>query len=142
MLLIGATLTVPAALLDTLIATPFWIGGVLESVGYCFAARFTKPIRWRVLFAALGLLRMLEAVAYETSSRAPFLSNLAQFAQDVSRALHTWGFFLSLTMAVVVLILDLVARERRDWLHWTAIVTYVGTMIVTMLWGRVPPVVS
>jgi hypothetical protein len=142
MLLIGAILTVPAALLDTSIAIPFWICAVLESVAYCFAVRFTKPIHWRVLFGTLATLRMLEVVAYETASRAPFLSDLALFAHDVSWALQNWGFFLSLSMAVVVLIFDLLARDRRDWLHWTGIVTYVGTMSVTMIWGRVPPMVS
>jgi hypothetical protein len=142
LLVIWATLTMPVALLDTLLAVPFWIYGVLASVAFCFAVRFTKPVHWRVLFGTLALLRMLEAVAYETSSRLPFLSNSALIAQDIERALRDWDFYLSFALAVAVLIFDLLVRERRDWLHWTAIVTYVGTMSVTMIWGRVPPIAT
>ena len=84
--------------------------------------RHSRPIGWRSLFGALVLLSVLQTLTYLANGfdlyLFPWWGGL--------NSIPTWGQFLVCGWVVIVSTSDLMAGQRRDWLHWTGVTTYVA----------------
>ena len=108
------------------------IVGVIEQlplVAWAIAFRRTKTLRWKLLF--LGI----------TAWGAWWILGWVQPAHN-GQFWFSWFFWPHPLWesplrgwAVVAVLLDLVHHQRRDWLHWTGVATYVaGALPELVIW--------
>ena len=53
---------------------------------------------------------------------------------DVSAEVSAWGSRLLAVVILATSFVELAAGDRRDWLHWTGIVTFVAITVAALLW--------
>jgi len=112
----------------------FVIYGVIflfPPIAYVFAAHHNRARRWKVLFvglAVVALAQCLDFVGIGLSAVRPgsWFGILSE--------IRSWGTLLLAGAVLAVSVVDLVAGQRRDWLHWTGVTTHVTASSVTVLW--------
>ena len=108
----------------------YWVIFLVPPIAYAFAIRRNHARRWRVIFCALVVVGMAECLSYIDG--VP--SSLLGLGTGGATEFLTSGRILVSAAVLIVSIVDLVAGERRDWLHWTGITTYVAGASVTLMW--------
>ena len=106
----------------------------------CFHATFRNTLwRWKSMFAALGSLHVLHVLALGSwvLARGPYLRWFAAFSVVVNLG----PMILSLWL-IVLMVQDLVAAERRDWLHWIGVMAFVVNANLGLLWLVIPRLLS
>jgi hypothetical protein len=96
--------------------------------GYFWAARATRLNRWRNLFWAMTLIRLLTCL----SELGGFIqvAYFSRWAMWTLVAIPLGGDLVLGGWLFVVAVLDRKAGQRRDWLHWTGVATFLATVIV------------
>lgn len=116
---------------------PLLLAALITCVVVCgaMAAVFWVPTRrWKLLFVVVAIWDLLSA--------ASLFLQWASFTFEygyVSQVLWTSGLqqLGSLVLGfwtVVVIVWDLLARARRDWLHWLGGMSLLGTVTITASW--------
>ncbi len=141
LLLISASMTLASLTVSLLFfssgltsrTTFFLVYGAIhmaEAIAYVFALRHSRPIGWRSLFGALVLLSVLQTLTYLANGFDLYLFPW----WGVLNSIPTWGQFLVCGWVVIVSTSDLMAGQRRDWLHWTGVTTYVAYTGMSLFW--------
>jgi hypothetical protein len=144
LLLVDAALTVvwwPLFFISAALERLFFEDGALllfsgavylaQAIAYFIAIGHNKPFRWRILFGAMALLWLLRGLVFVgfSSGHQP----LVDWSMRLW-AIPTWGHFFVAAWTVFVSAWDLMAGQRRDWLHWTGVATYLGGRGVAAVW--------
>lgn len=111
-----------------------WIYGlvfVIPLIAYSVAARRDRTYRWKVLFVALAVMALAQCIHLGAIG---FVAGRIGSWFVVLSAISSWGSLLLAGAVVAVSIVDLVAGLRRDWLHWTGVVTHVAASSIALLW--------
>ncbi len=96
---------------------------LLSGVADVFAGYRSETLRWKLAFGVMAVLDVSQGLSFFTAMFLP---------------IHQSRLLLS-AWIVVVSILDLRVHQRRDWLHWTGVATYVassGQIVILMIWIR------
>ncbi len=106
------------------------VSGFFAAVLYTLAARRLKELRWKCLLGTQAALTTLHCLAYAAISFVPFMlfdiyGRLYPLLQFGSAPLAVW--------VIVVAVADLVQGQRRDWLHWTGVITFVVAKVIALL---------
>ena len=136
LLMIGAAVTLlqlPMYLLwaiveGKLILLPHGGSQIAIAILYTVAAKRNRERRWRVLFALLSLIWMLQGLYYWG-----FWFDFYFYLTSLWTLLR-WGHLLLGVWLTVVAILDFKAGQRRDWLHWTGVATFLAGVGMTLFW--------
>jgi hypothetical protein len=106
---------------------------VAEAAGYVYAFYHNRPVVWRVTFGGLAVLYVLQSLTYVA----------LWFGPPVISWMHPWitifpnlGYALLCVWLIVLVVVDVAAGRRQDWLHWTGVVSYVsyrGVHLVSMV---------
>ncbi len=109
---------------------------VFLPIAYSLAARSQHTRRWRVLFFVLAVVTLaqgLSFVAMMWSFDLPgFRASMSWIT--VSAEVSAWGSRLLAVVILATSFVELAAGDRRDWLHWTGIVTFVAITVAALLW--------
>lgn len=104
---------------------------LLGSAGaYFMALRQASTLRWKFMFGCLIVAAVAQSGAYVAFGTpielaSPFWIELL-FAASAN--------FFPAAPLIVVIVLELWGHERRDWLHWTGIVTFLADVFVAAVW--------
>ena len=98
---------------------------LVPTVAYRVAWSWVDEARWKFLFGLLAVFSLFHGVFYVTI----WLNIPVQNSWAV-----TWGSVLRGMSLLLVSLLDLFARQRRDWLHWTGVGTFVASSGIGLLW--------
>jgi hypothetical protein len=106
---------------------------VTQAIAYSFAVRSAPLRRWKVWFAALAFFNLLQGVGFiGVWSELTGFSITSWFAY--LSALRTWGEFVLSGWIVILVIKDLTNAQRRDWLHWIGVGSFIGNTGLYFFW--------
>lgn len=109
----------------------YGITSLFLPIAYTIATRRNRVLRWKVIFAGVAVVGLSQCLLY-----LGFGLNAISFGYwfAILSAIPSLGSLVLAGAVVVVSILDMVAGERRDWLHWTGVATHVAGASVILLW--------
>lgn len=96
------------------------------TVAYLLAAWRTQASRWKAVFLGICLVGALQSVTYLVW--IPLSSHFVTYLR--------WAGFIRLAVVVwmvAIAIWEITQSQRRDWLHWLGVVTYLASVFVTFL---------
>jgi len=99
------------------------------AVAYAIAVRRSEMWRWKLLFAGLSVIEVSASLFY-------FI--LVIFGMGrwfwIHQSVASCGHDILLGWLAFASLLDLSHRQRRDWLHWTGVATYVASAVRPLVW--------
>lgn len=135
---ISALIYLPTMIVLLMVSSSFftnsWFGFVLGTVFsispvvFSIAAFAEKTRRWRVLFAILSVVALVQCLFYfglgfQNELGTEISRYLIRFVLPFATIGHQVLAFLILLVSVV----ERICGQRRDWLHWTGVITHVAT---------------
>jgi len=113
--------------------SPFLIIGLTQLiplVAWAMAARRSEMLRWKLFFLGITASSALRILFYVQIGLS--ISYVLWYA--LLSSVGSCGQLLLSGWVVVVSVLDLVHHQRRDWLHWTGVATYVASAAAMLVW--------
>ncbi|MDA1054011.1 MAG: hypothetical protein O3C40_26475 [Planctomycetota bacterium] len=116
---------------ETWSMTFFGITSLFPPIAYAFATRQNRALRWKVIFVGLAVVGLTQCLLYLGIG---LIAIGVGYWFAVLSAISSIGSLVLAGAVVVVSIMDVVAGERRDWLHWAGVTTHVAASSATLLW--------
>ena len=104
---------------------------LIQPIAFAFAAKRFRVLRWRLLFAVLALMSLSQSILYLGMgiSSGLLINWIGIFA-----AVSTWGGLLLAPVVLIVALAERIQGQRRDWLHWTGVITHVASNLASIIW--------
>jgi len=108
----------------------------ISPLGFTLAAWRNKALRWKLMFLLLGCSGAAYCLLYVTIALGDLFSSFRGMNSSVATIL-SMSYWFNPILAVVIVIMAIGEHAtglRRDWIHWTGILTHVTSILTNVMW--------